>query len=65
MSLIKSSPMRKTCLEDSTNIYFKNLETLAFMKKLNNIKNRNSQYTEKNQTPKKISASFANSKNIF
>lgn len=43
MSLIKS-PARVISLEDSTNMYFKNRETLTYMKKLETIKNREKQF---------------------
>jgi len=45
MSLIKT-PARVISLEDSTNMYFKNRETLTYMKKLETIKNREKQFND-------------------
>lgn len=60
---IKLSPLKHINLEDSTNKYLKNLETLAFMKKLNHIKDRHNKFFDpKNIINKKNVSSISNSK---
>ncbi len=64
MSTMKS-PSKVSNLQDSTNIYFRNLDTLNFMKKLNKIRERENQFLEPKKTHKKNVNSMGNSKFTF
>lgn len=62
MSTTKS-PKRVLYLEDSTNIYLKNLDTLSFMRRLNEIKERSTKCFENKFSHRKNALSIeANSK---
>jgi hypothetical protein len=63
MSLIKS-PKIVISLEDSTNIYLKNLENLSFMMRLNEIKGRTTNFTENKPCHRKNVVSFDANSNI-
>lgn len=63
MSLIKS-PKRVISLEDSTNVYLKNVETLSYMRRLNEIKGRPAKYTESKPSHHKNGLSFDNRSKI-
>lgn len=63
MSLI-NSPKKIISLEDSTNVYVKNLETLSFMRRLNEIRGRSTKFIENKSSHRKNMLSFDANSNI-
>lgn len=63
MSQIKS-PKKIVYIEDSTNIYLKNLESLSYMRRLNEIKERSTKYIRNKQSHRKTMHSFDANSNI-
>ncbi len=63
MSLVRS-PIKRIDIQDSTNIYLKNLDTLSFLRRLNEIKGRSAKNFENKPLLRKNVISFEANSNI-